>query len=239
MIAHRGASKAAPENTLEAFRLARRLGADAVELDVRRTSDGVPVICHDPRYGDGRIICDVPAEQRPEAVPTLAEALDACEGMWVNIEIKNDPDEPDFDPSETMVAAVAAELAARGDDGRWLVSSFHRPTIEALRSVAPTVGTAWLTLLGADMGLRPDGAPRTTDEMLESLAAAGHAAVHPWVETLTREVLEAAHARGLAVNTWTCDSPERMTELLAWGIDGICTNLPDVAVAAVSATRAD
>jgi glycerophosphoryl diester phosphodiesterase len=62
------------------------------------------------------------------------------------------------------------------------------------------------------------------------MAARGHAALHPWVKALTRDVIDACHAAGVQVNTWTCDDPERMAELLEWGIDGICTNVPDVAL---------
>jgi glycerophosphoryl diester phosphodiesterase len=205
-----------------------------VELDVRRSADSVAVICHDPRYADGTLIVELAADRRPSAVPTLSEALDACDGMWVNIEIKNDPTEPDHDPAASMAGVVAAELAARGEPERWLISSFHRPTIEAFRVLAPEVPTAWLTLLGDDMGRTPGGNAVTVEEMLDSLASHGHVAVHPWVEVLTRDVIEAAHARGLAVNTWTCDAPERMSELIDWGVDGICTNVPDLALIARS-----
>jgi glycerophosphoryl diester phosphodiesterase len=55
--------------------------------------------------------------------------------------------------------------------------------------------------------------------------------VHPWVHVVTRELIDAFHDAGLRVNTWTCDDPARMRELVEWGIDGICTNVPDVAVA--------
>jgi glycerophosphoryl diester phosphodiesterase len=62
-------------------------------------------------------------------------------------------------------------------------------------------------------------------------AAAGHVAIHPWVTTLDEASVRAAHGAGLAVNTWTCDDPTRIRELIAWGVDGICTNVPDVALA--------
>src|SRR5262245_27082175 len=91
VIAHRGASRAAPENTLEAFRLARSLGADAVELDVRRTRDGALAVHHDARLPDGQSVVDLSAAELPRSVPLLDAALDACAGMWVNVEIKNDP----------------------------------------------------------------------------------------------------------------------------------------------------
>ena len=55
-------------------------------------------------------------------------------------------------------------------------------------------------------------------------------ALHPWVAMLTRETIDECHAAGVQVNTWTCDDPIRMAELIEWGIDGICTNMPDVAL---------
>ena len=61
------------------------------------------------------------------------------------------------------------------------------------------------------------------------LVERGHGAVHPWVQMLDRAALDDCHAAGLEVNTWTCDDPARMAELIDWGIDGICTNVPDVA----------
>ena len=63
-----------------------------------------------------------------------------------------------------------------------------------------------------------------TAEVLERVAASSDVAVHPAVERLTAESVGAAHALGLAVNTWTCDDPVRMQELMTWGVDGICTN---------------
>ena len=66
--------------------------------------------------------------------------------------------------------------------------------------------------------------------VVDILVAKGHAALHPWVHTLGRHVIEQCHAAGIAVNTWTCDDPDRMRELASWGIDGICTNVPDVAL---------
>ena len=62
-------------------------------------------------------------------------------------------------------------------------------------------------------------------------AAHGHVAIHPNVEGLDPAGIRSAHATGLAVNTWTCDDPARMRQLIAWGIDGICTNVPDIALA--------
>ncbi len=217
VMAHRGASQQCRENTLEAFVRAGELRSDAVELDVRRTADGALVVHHDPVLADGRAIVDTLEAELPGHVPTLSAALDACGGMWVNVEIKNDPADPDFDESESVAFATAALLDARDDSpDRWLVSSFNRATIDAVHSVAPHIPTAWLCL-------------QLESADIVDLQRSGHVAVHPWVHTLTAEIIADCHAAGLAVNTWTCDDPERMAELIADGVDGLCTNVPDVA----------
>ncbi len=216
-MAHRGASKAERENTIEAFRRAREMGAQAVELDVRRTADGALVVHHDPRLADGRVIAEVQVSDLPEHVPSLGAALDACAGMWVNVEIKNDPEEPDFDATDAIADATIEHLVARGEDLRWLISSFRLETVNRCRALAPTIRTAWLVV-------------EVPDDAVATLQANGHVALHPWVRVLTREQIERCHAGGIEVNTWTCDDPVRMNELLDWGIDGICTNVPDVAL---------
>lgn len=222
IIAHRGASRAEPENTLAAFRRAVEMGADGVELDVRRTADDRLVVHHDPHLPDGRTIRSTRRADLPAHVPELAEALDACTGLFVNIEIKNDPAEPDFDPSDWVVDRTVTLLQGSPDrrrwPSRWLVSSFRAETVERCRLLAPGVRTAWLVV---DLD----------DDVIARSAAAGHDAVHPWVGTLVEPTVRAARAAGLAVNTWTCDDPDRIGELIGWGVDGICTNVPDVALA--------
>jgi len=218
IIAHRGASRAEPENTLAAFRRAGDFGADGVELDVRRTADDRLVVHHDPVLADGRVIRRTPAHDLPADIPGLWDAIDACDGMSVNVEIKNDESEPDFDPGEWLAHRVVAGLAARGTDRRWLISSFRAETVACCRRLAPGIATAWLTY-------------RLTDRRVARVAAAGHAAIHPRFDLVDAATVRVAHAAGLAVNVWTCDDPQRMRELMSWGVDGICTNVPDVAVA--------
>jgi glycerophosphoryl diester phosphodiesterase len=220
VIAHRGASRAERENTLAAFAAAQRMGADAAELDVRRTWDGVLVVHHDAHLSatDGaQAIADVRVADLPAHVPTLGAALDACAGMWVNVEIKNDPREPGFAAEDDIADETIAHLLARDDDARWLISCFRIETVDRCRALAPQIRTAWLT------GAVPAGTPAL-------LVERGHTALHPWVALLDRATVDECHAAGLEVNTWTCDDPVRMAELIDWGIDGICTNLPDVAL---------
>ena len=207
VVAHRGASKAAKENTLEAFALAGRMGAAMVELDVRRSADGALVVHHDP------------FDERPSYAPTLAEALDVCiaHAMEVNIEIKNSPRDPDFDPADTVAADVAALLAVRGDGDRMLISSFNPATIAAVRQADPSLRTGYLFT-------------RTLLLPLSAIADAGHCAIHPYDESVTSALVDEAHTLGLLVNVWTVDNPARMRELTALGVDAIITNVPDLAL---------
>lgn len=222
VLAHRGASRAERENTLAAFRRAADLGSHAAELDVRRTADGVLVVHHNPDLPDGRLICSTPASELPDDVPTLDEALDACAPMWVNVEIKNDPSEPDFDPLDDIAVATVECLRRRSEaPENWLISSFRRETIDRCRDTDPAIPTAWLT---------PGVGPDDLDAVLSDLAARGHSALHPWEGLLTREIVEACHRHGLSINTWTCDDPDRMVELVSWSVDGICTNVPEIAL---------
>jgi len=206
VIAHRGASATFPENTIEAFRGAAEHGADWVELDTRRTAD----------LPDGRAIVELPAADLPESVPTLAAALDACAGMGVNIEIKNNHPDPDLDPDEYVAEQTVALLAERGGRDEVLISSFNPATLQRVRERAPHLPTALLVI-------EPD------EGILEVLVASGHSALHPYDWFVDVELVTACHAVGIAVNVWTVDDPDRMAELLAHGVDGLCTNVPHVA----------
>jgi len=222
VIAHRGAPRLARENTIEAFTAAVGVGAAGIELDARRTADLVLVVHHDAHVA-GRPLIEQTAADLPPWIPTVVAALDACAGAFVNVEIKNDPGEPDFDPDETVAAEVIAELGRRSEaPENWLISSFRRETVDRCRALNPAIPTAWLTV------------NQVTADEIESLVAAGHAAVHPWVPTVDRGLIERCHAAGLQVNTWTCNDPVRAIELAGWGIDGICTDEPDVMTATLA-----
>lgn len=196
------------ENTPAAFHRADEMGADGVETDVRLAPGGALVVSHDV------------TDDLDRALP-FGAALDACGSrMLVNVEIKNSVSDGGHDPRCRVAALVVEELRRRGADEahRWLVSSFSSATIRAVRAVAPDVPTAWLSV--APPAMTP-------------LAAGGHAAVHPWDAGVTASVVADAHAAGLAVNVWTCNDPDRIAELAALGADGVCTDVPDRALAAL------
>ena len=204
------------------------MGANCAELDVRLCGSGELVVHHNASLDDGRAIKDLALGELPTYIPTLGDALDACAPMTVNIEIKNDEAEPDFDPLDKVAEMVVRLLRGRGNPQQWLISAFRRETADRVHELWPQLPTAWLTVTVADA----DAA-----RLAESLVASGHSALHPYVKTLTRSVVEEMHAKGLAVNTWTCDDPLRMRELIEWGVDGICTNVPDVALEVLAETR--
>jgi glycerophosphoryl diester phosphodiesterase len=228
VLAHRGASAVEVENTLLAFRRAKAFGAHAVELDVRLCKSGEMIVHHNPVLSDGRQINLLNKDELPSHVCTLAEALDACDGMWVNIEIKNDEAEPDFDPTEKLAGKMVELLRGLGAPSQWLISSFRRETIDAVHALWPELPTAWLTTTVDDA---------QAESVAADLRASGHSALHPNVRTLTQHVVNTMHLHGLSVNTWTIDDPVRMAELLEWGIDGLCTNKPDVALEVIARNR--
>ncbi len=174
VLAHRGANRLAPENTVPAMAQAVDLGADGVELDVHGTADGSLVVRHDadtPSGPIGRLTCDELRTVCPD-VPTLAEVLDVCRGTLVNVEVK--------DPDPRALDALVTLLAAREDDSSpddsslddVLVSAFDWTLAERVRAAAPQVPTGLLSF-----GVPPD-------EVLVTAVRGGHSAVHPDVWTL-------------------------------------------------------
>jgi glycerophosphoryl diester phosphodiesterase len=214
VIAHRGASGHFAENTSAAFSAAVEMGADGIELDVRRSRDLGLIVHHDAHLADGRAIVEWDADQIGPDVLGLAAALEACRGAWVNIEIKNSPDDVDFDPSRSLAAEV---LACRRPEGqRWLISSFDPGMIDRVRDLDPTMPTALLVVDGSD-------------EEIQWCVAGGHRALHPWVGSLSAERVAAIQDAGLVCNTWTCNDADRLLDLVHWGVDGVCTDYPDLA----------
>lgn len=225
VLAHRGANREAPENTLAAFRRAVELGADGVELDVHRTRDDRLVVRHDAA-GPAGVLADLTfAEVTAQfpGVPSLEAVLDVCAGRLVNVEIKNLPHQPGYDPDDRGAELLVALLAARGTD-RVLVSSFNLTTVDRVRALAPAVATGWL-VVGGDV-----------TAALARAADHGHRALHPDVGSLAgpaaAAVVADAHHRGLDLNVWTVNDPGEIRRLAEVGVDAVISDVPDVALAA-------
>ncbi|WP_195210546.1 glycerophosphodiester phosphodiesterase [Actinomarinicola tropica] len=218
VIAHRGASVAHPENTLAAFRGAVEMGADGVELDVRRTADGGGAVIHDPHLPDGRLVVELTADDLPAEVPQLAAALEACGPLEVNVEIKNWRTDPDHDESCALAPLVVDAIRLAGVVERTIVSSFDLATIDRVHELELAVRTAWLVVD------HPEPA-----RLVERAASRGHAGLHPVARMVDADLVAAAHARGMFLNVWTVDDPDEIRRLADLGVDGIVTNVPDLA----------
>jgi glycerophosphoryl diester phosphodiesterase len=225
VLGHRGAPRDAVENTLAAFIAAREQGADGVELDVHRTGDGGLVVHHDAAAEGVGLLAgnDLAAVRtlRPD-IPTLDEVFDVCSGMLVNVEIKNSPQDADFDPQDRGAAAVVELIRARDPYGSVLVSSFHLPTIDRVHELDPDLPTGYLVVV--------DPLPVPA---LEIAHDHGHRAVHPFLAAMGEAFAAAAVARAaeldLALNVWTVNEPEDVVRLAQLGVDAIITDTPRIA----------
>ena len=212
------------ENTVTAFLEARTLGVDGVELDVRRTRDGALVVYHDDAIADLGGIAELDCRDLPGTVATLDEAMIACSGLRVNVEIKNDAGSATYDATGGLARQVVVALLEGGWRDSVLVSSFDLATCQATRSADDTIAIGWL------LDWR-----HPTSEALATTVAEGFNAVHPFFGRIDEATIAAAHGCGLAVNVWTVNGREDMTRLVAWGVDGLITDDPATAMAVVAA----
>ncbi len=239
VIAHRGASAIEPENSVAAFRRAAASGADGVELDVLCCATGEAVVFHDqdlarlanrPDRVAALSLADLRAVKLASGagISTLAEALEACgPRLLVNIELKASRL---FDRTiARLVERTAAVVRETGVGARVLMSSFHPWAVALWTRQAPDVPAALLFESQAPLPLRRAWA-------LHGLRVF---AVHPEATLCTPESVRRWHDAGYAVNTWTVDDPRRLRALRGMGVDGIITNDPAAARAALAGDQSE
>jgi glycerophosphoryl diester phosphodiesterase len=222
IVAHRGASAYAPENTLAAYDLALEQGADILELDVRSLADGSLVVAHDPTlertHGDARRLDRMGASELaalpspPPEFDTVLARYAGRTGLLVDLK----------DPAPAMEACVVAALDAHGAGATTAVQSFDHAALRRVKRLAPSLGVVALYSAG---GPRPHG-----DLAAVATFASG---IGPWQGWVDAPLVAAARARGLRVRPWTVDDPAAITRLAGLGVDGVITNAPDVARAAL------
>jgi glycerophosphoryl diester phosphodiesterase len=228
LLAHRGASADAPENTLTAFRQAVEQKADGVELDVQICASGEVVVCHDPRLdrlaGEPiEVLSTSWANLRrvdvgsclgfsPERIPLLEEVLELLpEELLVNVELKCDT----FDDHGLTAATVEVIRRVRASE-RILLSSFNPLCLWRLMEVAPELRRGYL--------LDPDHAFRLHAGVLAPLVSSW--SVHPYYTKCTGVRARIWKSTGLKLAVWTVDDVGEARRLQALGVDYCITNRP-------------
>jgi glycerophosphoryl diester phosphodiesterase len=225
VIAHRGASLTAPENTLAAFRLAAEQAADFVELDVQESADGEVLVVHDSDLmkvgrsplriwestaADLRAV-DIGSHRAPqfsgERVPTLAEALAACKGrVRVVVELKS------YGHAQRLEERVVEIVEAAGMERETIFMSLEHGMVRRLKELRPSwrVGALAAKAIGDLTTLRAD-----------------FLAVEKGLAS--RTFVRQAHQAGQEVYVWTVNDPALMFQLMSKGVDGLITDRPDLA----------
>jgi glycerophosphoryl diester phosphodiesterase len=245
LVAHRGGSRIAPENTLAAFDRAAALGADAIETDVRLSRDGVVMVFHDedtfaltgqPGTIEARTAAEIepldagysftedsgasfPLRGAGLRIPSFAEALRRYPRMRFNVDAKTE------DPA--LADALARVLREARAEERVCVGSFFDGQAERLGALLPGVArflpqeAATRHVLAAKAGAAPVGLPGGYD-LADLPARMGDMTV------VDAPVVEHFHRLGIPVHVWTVDEEEEMRTLLDLGVDGLVTDRPDV-----------
>lgn len=249
VFAHRGGAALRPENTVEAFAHALAAGADGLELDVRLSSDGEVVVLHDAtldrttdatgpvstRIADALARVDAghhfapadgyPWRRRGLGVPRLRDVLDQFPAVPVLVEMK-------ADSAELAERTVATVRAARAAD-RVVLGSFLRTPMRRARMLAPELATsatqteAWLALHRSRIGWNARRRPYRAFHVPQ---------VHNRAGVPSPRFIRAAHQAGVVVQVWVVDDEHDMRRLIDWGVDGLITDRPDVAVRVVRET---
>ena len=225
VMAHRGASAVAPENTLVAYERAIGMGADYAELDVRQTKDGAIVLMHDKTVhrttGVKGFVWDMTLDElkqleagswfgeeyRGEPIPTLEEVIRLVKGrMKLNIEVKISENEPGI--AQKVVDIVRSEDFSRD----CIITSFDMETVKTFKAIAPDLRTGFIF----DKEYRPDVFEGNWDILSSN---------HKLVDA---EFMRLAKKSGKKTYVWTVNEREEMLRLLGLGVDGIITDKPDL-----------
>ena len=246
VFAHRGGAKLAPENTMAAFASGLALGSDGIECDVHLSRDGVPVVIHDKtldrttnaagpvsaRSASELLAVDAghafpgpdgsfPFRGRGIGIPTLEEVLSSFPHARVIIEMKHG--EPE------LARAVLEVIRRTGAMERVCVGSFYRRGLEVIRAAEPALATSasenearWT--LYRSWCRWPFPSPRRYCAF-QVPERAGR------MRVVSRSFVQQAHRDGARVDVWVVDAAEDIRRLFAWGVDGVISDRPDVAVA--------
>ena len=233
VYAHRGASRYAPENTLAAFRKTYEMGAHGIELDTHLTNDGFLVVTHDDLLGrtcngKGMVKDHSLKELREldfggwfskdfagERIPLLSEVIELIldKKMILNVEIKATP-ERYIQGIDKKVADLIREYDASESI---IISSFNHYILLKVKEALPEIVTAPLY-----SGLFAD--------VWKYAGSIGAGAIHPHFSDITPEVVRGCKENNILINVWTIDEEADIKRAAELGVDGIISNVPDVAL---------
>jgi len=235
LIAHRGASGHAPENTLIAVRRAMEMRAEMVEVDILLSKDGIPVLLHDPSLdrttnGTG-FVTDYTLEELKrldagswfgeqfvgERIPTVDELLEFCKGkMALNLEIKT---QAVTDTLEGGIVEMVVNLVRKhGMERNVIFSSFDPRVIVQLKKIAPDIAGAILYDSRFYGGSHP----------VEIVTDLGADAFNCHWRQVSRTLVDSLHQAGVPINVYTVNADTLMHQMLDMGVDGIFTDFPDI-----------
>jgi glycerophosphoryl diester phosphodiesterase len=225
IIAHRGASSYAPENTLAAFNLALHMGIHHIELDVHLSRDGHIVVIHDDTVdrttnGSGSVASMTLAELREldagswfgakfagTSIPTLDEVLERYTGrLHIHIEIKGQ--------GERLSQRTADLVRGYGIMDQVTITAFEKPRLEEVRTYAPELPTGWLV-------------GEVSNAVIWRARELGLTQLCPRANTVTAELVRRLHAAGFVVRAWGVADEALMRRVVAAGADGMTVNFPD------------
>jgi glycerophosphoryl diester phosphodiesterase len=232
VVAHRGASLVAPENTLIAFRTAAELGADAVELDAKLTADGHVVVHHDKtldRTTDGTgPLSDRTLEELQrldagshlntkyagERIPTLRQVFQEMgERLLINVELTNYAHP--FDKLPEVVAQMVHEYDLMR---RVLISSFNPIALIKIKRLAPEIALGLLVMAEQPAWL-----------VAVFRSKIPYQAYHPSFPMVHEQLIQREHMLGHRVNVWTVNDEDQIRDMLRLGVDGVITDVPALA----------
>ena len=234
VFAHRGASAHAPENTLAAFALAAQQGAEAIELDAKLSADGHVVVIHDAtvdRTTDGHgSVAALPLAAlrkleagsffsekfRGEHIPTLDEVFETVgKRLFINIELTNY-----VTPSDGLVEKVGEAVNRHNMGERVLLSSFFPGNLSKAAHLLPEVPRGllawrgWLGVWGRSFGF----------------AFGAYRALHPHIADTSPQQVQRVHRLRRCIHVWTANDETSIRRLHGWGVDGVFTDNPQLAV---------
>jgi glycerophosphoryl diester phosphodiesterase len=237
VLAHRGANKRAPQNTVPAFKKAVEFNADGIETDVHLSKDGKIVICHnydiDATSNGKGLISDYTCDELKKfdfgsyfsedfkgvTLPTISEMLDVVKDMkLINIEIKAPKQKND------LVKRTIEEVRKYGLQDKVIISCFNPECIRESKEIDPEIRTG---LLYEDDDLGKEIMAFGVEKYCAQLNAN---AAHPLRTLITEEEVKRLHALNMAVNVWTVNEKEDILRLAEWGVDSLISDIPDYVI---------